>query len=78
MVERSLEEELRAAAFKWLDEQLALHGDVLPAALLRLGFDFRGHRVPLAVVQGIHKPKFVEAALTLRSSLDSPYADHFE
>ena len=74
----ALENELRAAAILWLDEQVAQHGDVLPGALLKQGFDFQGHRVPLAVQQGIHKPKFVEAALTLRTSFDSPYADHFE
>ena len=73
-----LENELRAAAFLWLDEQIAQHGDVLPGKLLKQGFDFKGQRVPLAVQQGIHKPKFVEAALTLRTSFDSPYADHFD
>ena len=77
-VELALENELRAVAFLWLDEQVAEHGDVLPDALLKKGFDFRGHRVPLVVQQGIHKPKFVEAALTLRTSFDSPYGDHFE
>lgn len=65
-------------AFRWLDEQVAQHGDVLEGGLLRRGFDFRGQRVPLAVQQGIHKPRFAEAALTLRTSFDSPYSDHFE
>ena len=74
----ALENELRAAAFLWLDEQIAQHGDVLPGELLKQGFDFQGHRVPLIVQQGIHKPKFVESALTLRTSFDSPYGDHFE
>lgn len=72
-----LENDLRAAAFRWLDDQISRHGDVLDGALLRLGFDFRGRRVPLAVQQGIHKPKFVEAALSLRSAHDSPYDDCF-
>lgn len=73
-----LENELRAAAFTWLTAQVARHGDVLEGGLLRKGFDFRGQRVPLAVQQGIHKPKFVEAALTLRTSFHSPYSDHFD
>lgn len=77
LVDLALENALRAAAFLWLDEQIARHGDVLPGALLKQGFNFQGHRVPLAVQQGIHKPKFAEAALTLRTSFDSPYADHF-
>lgn len=73
-----IENELRAAAFLWIDERVSELGDVLPGAILRRGFEFRGHPVPLAVQQGIHKPKFVDAALTLRTSFDSPYSDHFE
>ncbi|HKX46407.1 MAG TPA: HNH endonuclease [Planctomycetota bacterium] len=74
----ALEHELRAATFAWLEEQVAQHGDVLPGALLRYGLDFRGQRVPLAVQSGIHKPRFAEAALSLRTSLRSPYSDEFE
>jgi len=77
-VDLTLENELRAVAFHWLDGQMAQHGDVLEGGLLRRGFEFHGQRVPLAVQQGIHKPRFVEAALTLRTSFDSPYSDHFE
>jgi len=74
----NLEHEVRAVAFAWLDEQIKLHGDVLEGGLLRYGFDFKGHRMPLAVQQGIHKPKILDAALTLRTSFDSPYSDHFD
>ncbi|HVS11833.1 MAG TPA: HNH endonuclease [Planctomycetota bacterium] len=74
----ALENELRAVAFAWLNEQMARHGDVLEGRLLRRGFDFMGQSVPLAVQQGIHKPKFVEAALSLRTSFDSPYSDYFD
>lgn len=77
-MDMELDREVRAAAFAWLDEQIKLHGDVLEGGLLRRGFDFRGHRVPLAVQQGIHKPKMLDAALSLRTSYDSPYSDHFD
>lgn len=73
-----LEHELRACTFRWLEQQVARHGDVLQAALLKQGFEFRGHRVPLSVWQGIHKPRMLQAALSIRTSFDSPYADHFD
>lgn len=73
----TLEHRLRAAAFAWLDEQVTLHGEALDAALLRRGFDFEGQRVPLAVQQGIHKPRFLDGALSLRTSINSPYQDHW-
>jgi len=36
--------EVRLQTFRWLDEQVALHGDVLPRALLAQGFNYEGHR----------------------------------
>jgi putative restriction endonuclease len=76
-MDRNLEEALRAAAFAWLDDQVAKQGEVLEGGLLRHGFDFRGKRVPLAVQRGIFRPQFIEAALSLRTALVSPYRDHF-
>ena len=37
----------RAAAFQWLSDQIALHGDVLEWKTLERGFDLAGERVPL-------------------------------
>jgi putative restriction endonuclease len=75
---RELDAEVRACAFRWLDEQLARHGDALAGGLLRTGFEHAGHKIPLLVQQGIFKPAFLEMALSLRTAADSPYPDHFE
>jgi putative restriction endonuclease len=48
---------VRLAAFKFLDDQVRLLGEVLPLNVLRNGFVFDGDRVPLMnAVQGIFKP----------------------
>lgn len=47
---------MRAAAFDWLSEQVARHGDVLPRPVLAEGFELDGRRVPLLGPQGIFKP----------------------
>ncbi len=70
------DKQVRLAAFQWLGEQVALHGDVLPLDLLRRGFHLEGERVPLASVQGIFKPKVLdEIPLTITTTVKSPYAD---
>jgi putative restriction endonuclease len=74
----ALEIECRAAAFLWLGQQVTEHGELLPASLLREGFEFRGNRIPLTVQQGIHKPACLSAALSLRTALGSPYRDEFD
>ena len=66
---------VRATAFAWLSEQVARHGDVLPWSLLHAGFEFDGQRVPLLSQQGIFKPKLCELPLSIRTSVDSSYAD---
>jgi len=33
-----MEEQIRIAAFKWLEEQVQIHGDVIPRTLLEKGF----------------------------------------
>ncbi len=69
---------VRLAAFRWLEEQTAIHGDVLPWTLLLQGFDFEGQRVPLLSQQGIFKPQVLpELPLSIRTSATGPYDDHF-
>lgn len=48
--------EVRVAAFQFLEQQVAIHGEVLPRAVLAEGFTYRGHRVPMIGPQGIFKP----------------------
>ena len=68
---------IRTAAFDWLARQVERHGDVLEWALLLRGFDFVGRRVPLVSQQGIFKPAACELPLSIRTSSNSPYDDHF-
>lgn len=76
MPHRLDDKRVRLAAFQWLSEQVAIHGDVLPRSLLAQGFDMDGLRVPLVSAQGIFKPKVLdEIPLTITTTVKSPYAD---
>jgi len=77
MPEGSLDQRIRLEAFAWLESQCAIHGEVLPWALLLRGFDLNDQRVPLVSQQGIFKPRLCELPLTLRPSPDGPYHDAF-
>ena len=69
---------IRAAAFAWLAEQVALHGDVLPRDLLATGFTIDGNRVPLLGPQGIFKPKVLNVfPLSITTAPGGPYNDAF-
>jgi putative restriction endonuclease len=69
--------DIRLAAFQWLQEQVDIHGDVLPRASLQQGFTFRGKRVPLVSPQGIFKPKVMDFPLTITTTPKSPYRDRY-
>ena len=66
---------LRHAAFNWLHEQVALHGDVLPRSLLTEGFYHNGERITLLGPQGIWKPRAFEIPLTITTVINGPYRD---
>lgn len=68
----------RLAAFEWLTQQVDFHGDVLPRELLLDGFDFQGNRIPLISPQGIFKPKSLDLPISITTSPNSPYDDHFD
>lgn len=69
---------VRRAAFTWLSDQVALHGDVLPRHLLAEGFQLDGVRVPLVGPRGIFKPRLLsEAPLSITTAPDGPYDDSF-
>jgi len=69
---------IRAAAFEWLTEQVARHGDVLPRRLLAEGFVLDGVRVPLLGPQGIFKPKVLAGVpLSITTVPGGPYEDAF-
>jgi putative restriction endonuclease len=69
---------VRAAAFQWLSEAVAQHGDVLPRSLLAEGFLLDEARVPLVGPQGIFKPRVMrEVPLSITTAPEGPYDDAF-
>jgi putative restriction endonuclease len=69
---------VRLATFAWLQEQVAIHGDVLPFELLHDGLQFEGTRVPMLGPQGIFKPAVLaELPLSITTAPDGPYDDSF-
>lgn len=67
--------QIRMAAFKWLEEQLLLHGDLLPRTVLEEGIYFGSKRITLVGPQGIWKPKALELPLSITTVADGPYDD---
>ena len=63
----STDSRIRSAAFAFLSELTLRHGEVLPAAELRVGFSHQGQRVPLMGPQGIFKPALLELPLSITS-----------
>lgn len=59
-----LDGQVRHAAFSFLKEQTAIHGDILPRKLLERGFAFGSELVPLICPQGIHIPRLLSLPLT--------------
>jgi putative restriction endonuclease len=79
MFDRNYDAQVRTAAFKWLEEQVAIHGDVLPREILIKGFIFGDERVPLMGPQGIFKPKVLaDVPLSITTSPKGPYDDSFD
>ncbi len=73
-----MEEQIRLAVFKWLKEQVLIHGDVLPRKLLEQGFIYNGQRVTVIGPQGIWKPRvFEQIPLSLTTTAGGPYDDSF-
>jgi len=68
---------VRQAAFDWLAEQVDLHGDVLPRALLVQGFVYQGDRVPLLGPKGIFKPRVLDIPLSITAIPSGPYDDGY-
>jgi putative restriction endonuclease len=68
---------IRKAAFDWLNEQVDLHGDVLPRSVLAQGFTYEGNRVPLLGPQGIFKPRVLNIPLSITSTPSGPYDDGY-
>jgi putative restriction endonuclease len=69
---------VRLAAFRWLEEQVAIHGETLTRELLQKGFELEGEWIPLLGPQGIFKPRVLrEIPLSITSAPEGPYDDSF-
>ena len=66
---------IRQRTFEWLQEQVELHGDVLPRDLLAQGFDLEGEQIRLIGPQGIFRPQCMGLPLSTVMAPASPYAD---
>lgn len=67
---------IRIAAFKWLEEKVHIYGDILPISILREGFSYNGHRVPLIGPKGIFKPRIIKnVPLSITTAPQLPYDD---
>lgn len=71
----SLEEQIRLAAFDWVQNQSQIHDQVLDIDLLRKGFIYNNQRIPLVGPQGIFKPAAMELPLTITTTPKSKYED---
>jgi len=67
-VDLAADQSIRVAAFSFLDEQRARHGDAVPWSTLLQGFTAGGRRVPLISQQGIFKPAVLDLPLSIRTT----------
>lgn len=71
----NMDYQIRTTAFKWLEEQVILYGDLLPRSILEKGFLFNGRRITLVGPQGIWKPRAFELPLSITTVAGGPYDD---
>ena len=72
------DDQIRMAAFKWLEEQSVVYDDVLPRKLLEQGFNYRGERITLVGPRGIWKPRSMTLPISITSIVDGPYEDRMD
>jgi len=70
------QEKLRLLIFDWLNEQIALHGNVLSSRLLN-SYEYNEVSIFLLGSKGIWKPKQLKYPISIMSDPDGPYTDGF-
>ena len=68
---------VRTATFEWLKSKASEFNDLLPHALLKQGFEFRGKRIYVIGPQGIFKPATLSVPLSITTSTTGGYEDEF-
>src|SRR5665647_1289302 len=69
------DDQIRLAAFEWLEKQTIIYGDVLPRTLLEKGFIFNGEKISLLGAKGIWKPRLMDFPLSITTTSNGPYSD---
>lgn len=70
-----MDNQIRLAAFAWLEKQITIYGDVLTRELLEQGFILNGVKINLVGAKGIWKPRQMTYPLSIITTLNSPYLD---
>ena len=73
----TIDQRVRVATFNWLNEQIALLGDVLPRRILESGFEFENHQIHLVSPQGIFTPRILDIPLSITTAPKGPSGDSF-
>ena len=71
----TMDDQIRLAAFNWLNKQVIIHGDSLPRSILTEGFPYSGQRIRLMGPQGIWKPQQMDLPISITTVIDGPYDD---
>lgn len=77
MAATEFDHRVRILLFEWLDQQVDVHGEVLPFDILSQRFRVEGERVPLLGPQGIFKPRILDLPLSITTAPNGPYDDAF-
>ena len=72
-----MDEQIRIAAFEWLERQASFYDDVLPRKVLDEGFYYKNQRITLIGAKGIWKPKILKLPISITTIENSPYDDAF-
>jgi len=72
-----MDEQIRIAAFEWLERQALFYDDVLPRKVLEDGFYYKNQRITLIGAKGIWKSKILKLPISITTTADSPYDDAF-
>lgn len=68
---------IRLAIFEWLNEQIAIYGNVLQSNFLNSGFKYKGEQIFLSGSKGIWKPKQLKYPISISSDPNGIYDDGF-
>jgi len=72
-----MEEEIRAAAFAWLEDQTKLNGGVFDRKELIYSFSYHGQSITLTGATGIWFPKGFTIPISITTTSKGPYDDGF-